>query len=155
LFKRTQSTRIGNLISSPLPITQSIIQGSGFGPVLYIIFKCCLTTWSNKNQLCLYADDATLLAPENTDIGIADEFQNVLQWADKNKLIINKSKTKQLIFRRPNLNLNQMPTYIPNIDVVDCVKLLGVFFGRVFNQMVHANFISGAANQSGYICLRF
>jgi hypothetical protein len=56
-----------------------------------------------------------------------------------------------LIFRRPNLKLNQMPIYIPNIDVVDCVKLLGVFVSSVFNQMVHVNFISGAANQRLYL----
>jgi hypothetical protein len=56
-----------------------------------------------------------------------------------------------LVFRTPNLNLNQMPIYIPDIDVVDCVKLLGVFVSSVFNQMVHVNCISGAANQRLYL----
>jgi hypothetical protein len=35
--------------------------------------------------------------------------------------------------------------------VVDCVKLLGVFVSIMFNQMVHVNFISGAANQRLYL----
>jgi hypothetical protein len=67
------------------------------------------------------------LAPEITDVSIADEFSNILHWAGINKLRINKAKTKQLIFRRPNIHLAQLPAYLPNIHVVGCIKLLGEF----------------------------
>ena len=38
LFGQTQSTVLCSRVSAPVAINHSIIQGSGFGPTLYIIF---------------------------------------------------------------------------------------------------------------------
>ena len=38
-----------------------------------------------------YADDATLLVPEKTDVQIQDEFNSITKWAADNKLKINFS----------------------------------------------------------------
>ena len=43
-----------------------------------------------------YADDATLLAPEKTDVQIQDESNSITKWAADNKLTINLSKTREL-----------------------------------------------------------
>ena len=43
-----------------------------------------------------YADDATLLVPEKTDVQIQDEFNSITKWAADNKLTINLSKTREL-----------------------------------------------------------
>jgi hypothetical protein len=58
---------------------------------------------------------------------MADEIDNILTWATNNKLTINKSKTKQLVFRRPNARSSVMPVCLPDIDLVDSVKILGVY----------------------------
>jgi hypothetical protein len=40
--------------------------------------------------------------PEKTNISIFREFENIKKWAVDNKMIINLSKTKEIVFRRPN-----------------------------------------------------
>ena len=44
-----------------------------------------------------------LLVPAYSDISLLSEFEHVKQWAADNKLIINISKTKELVFQRPSL----------------------------------------------------
>jgi hypothetical protein len=140
LFGRTQSTRIGSTTSTALRITRSIIQGSGLGPILYIINGSDLVTKSIDNILIMYSDDTNLLRPETSQISMADEFDNILTWATNNKLTINKSKTKQLVFRRPNARSSVMPVCLPDIDLVDSVKILGVYMHCFFNQAEHVSF---------------
>ena len=48
------------------------------------------------------------LVPENIDVDLADEFRHVIQWADDNKMIINQSKTTEIVFRRPSLSWPKM-----------------------------------------------
>ena len=64
-------------------INRWIVQGSGIGPNLFtvgIIAKqpLCLT-----NRITKYADDASLLVPENCDIDIYEEFKKLFKWSDK------------------------------------------------------------------------
>ena len=61
------------------------------------------------NHITKYADDASVLVPENKDVDLADEFKNVLKWAELNKLKINMSKTKELVFHRPNPKIFCLP----------------------------------------------
>ena len=151
LFGRTQSTLLCGRVSAPVAINRSIIQGSGFGPTLYIIFKSDLKTLSDLNKLCKYADDTNLLVPEKTDIDITAEFNNIIQWTVSNKLALNKSKTKQIVFRRPSARLSILPAPVLDIEIVESLKLLGVFVSSTFNQAEHVNFVCCIANQRLYL----
>ena len=64
LAVRTQATNIGNKISAAQLITCSIVQGSGLGPYLYIIYRSGLKTLSEINMLLMYAD---YLVPQNSN----------------------------------------------------------------------------------------
>jgi len=44
-----------------------------------------------------YADDTNLLVPAYSDVSLLSEFDHVQQWAADNKMIINISKTKELV----------------------------------------------------------
>ena len=92
LTGRTQAVSSDGKLSSWLPITQSIVQGSSIGPTLYIIFASDLKLLSAINFLCKYADDKTLMVPENTDISLEDELRHVMQWSVQNKLTLNFTK---------------------------------------------------------------
>jgi len=46
----------------------SIVQGSGIGPTLYIVMKSDLHVVSRTNKIIKFADDITILVPENTDV---------------------------------------------------------------------------------------
>jgi len=83
----------------------SIVKGSGIGPTLwacseirsrvlrstlerisehahYIVMKSDLHVVSRTNEIIKFADDTTILVPENTDVGLDVEFRHVSKWAD-------------------------------------------------------------------------
>jgi len=88
--------------SDPQPITSSIVQGSGIGPTLWLIMESDLHPLSDASLIFKYADDTNLLVPENTDCTLADEFSDIIRWADTNGLIINFDKSKELVLHRPH-----------------------------------------------------
>ena len=49
-------------------INRSIVQGSGIGPVLFIIFVVDLHTLSSHNNLSKHADETTLISTQTADI---------------------------------------------------------------------------------------
>ena len=152
LSGRTQSVKLDGKQSTWLPITQSIVQGSGLGPVLFIIFIAALCTLCDDNQLCKYADDLSLLNPETASIGLNAEFDNIKLWATLNKLSINLSKTKEIIFRRPGIQRplgHCLP--LPGIEQLDSVKLLGVILQSTLTFSNHINYILNIINQRYYL----
>ena len=78
------------------------------------------------NKLCKYADDTTLIVPSNSDICLTEEFDNVKNWAEENKLMINFKKTTEVVFRRPNPKLFIHPDPIDTVEQTTYCKLLGV-----------------------------
>jgi len=126
LTERNQAVKCGDILSFPMQINSGIIQGSGVGPTLYIIMESDLRTLSRRNYLCKYADDTNLIVPGNSDIGLHDEFSHICNWAKANKMIINLGKTKEIVFRRPNVRSFHMPLPISDIEQVDVVNLLGI-----------------------------
>jgi len=53
---------------------------------------------SRNNKLMKYADDTNLLVPENTNCTLSEEFDHIKDWAKGNKMVINMSKSKELVF---------------------------------------------------------
>ena len=76
LTGRTQQVKHRFQLSSPKPVNRGIVQGSGVGPMLYIVMKGDPKALSSNNLLFKYAD-TNLLVPEITDVDIKDEFNNV------------------------------------------------------------------------------
>jgi hypothetical protein len=102
--------------------------GSGIGPILYIIFASDLKTVSGNNKICKYADDTTLMVGELSDVNFETEFNNITEWASRNKLKLNLGKTKELIFHKPRAYCNALPVALPGITRVSEIKFLGVVF---------------------------
>ena len=63
----------------------------------------------------------------NTDVEMADEYRHITQWADDNKMIINVTKTKEIVFRRPSPKRFHMSPSVDGIELVAAAKLLGVW----------------------------
>jgi hypothetical protein len=119
--------------------------------IFFIIDTHDLKTVSDRNKLLAYADDADLLVPSNSDSTMADEFDNILTWTNNNKMAINISKTKQIIFRRPSMRRSEAINYIPGVEIVDCFKVLGIFVHENLNQSHHVNYVVSIANQRMYL----
>ena len=71
-------------------------------------------------------DDLTHLAfdPQCSSVSLEEEFQHVQRWSQINKLQINISKTKELVFRRPSARHCNVPQPLPFVEQVTVTKLL-------------------------------
>ena len=85
--------------------TSILVQGSGLGPMLYVVIESDLCTLSAMNVLVKYADDTNLLVPCDSDTELIDEFDNVKAWSSVNKMIVHLLKTKEIVFATPTPNL--------------------------------------------------
>lgn len=102
LTNRTQCVRINNVISSPLPVTRGVIQGSIIGPLLFLLVINHLCSLPLKGQIILYADDAVLLLPTKRTQDIATDVRNdmllIMSLFHERKLILNEKKTVFMCF---------------------------------------------------------
>ena len=102
LSNRSQFTEIGGFKSSELAIDISVLQGSILGPILFLCFinDLHLATWL---LTLLFADD-TAVIDSDTDlpaliIRVNGEIQKIANWFRSNKMSVNVSKTKYIVFR--------------------------------------------------------
>jgi len=151
LCHRKIIVKFNHLLSQPRSINRSIVQGSGIGPTLYIVHESDLQILSIINLLLKYADDTNLLVPEHTDISLTDEFENLKKWAHENKMIINYSKTKEIVFRRPNPRHSLYPDPLACIEQVCEAKLLGVVFNNKLTFETHVQYVLRQCNQRLYL----
>ena len=99
LSGRSQILKCEDQLSASAEINTSIVQGSGIGPMLFVVMESDLSTMSSVNIRLKYADDTSLLEPSDSDTDLVDEFDNTKQWAAQNHMVINLQKTKEVVFR--------------------------------------------------------
>jgi len=152
LTDRTQSTTINGVSSLIARITRSIIQGSVIGPNMFVAYIADLKAIGKTNHLCKYADDCTLLVPELCDVSLSEELEHIKKWCALNKLLLNLIKTIELIFRRPNINLEILPDCIYGINRVYCAKLLGVLIDDKLCFSQHVDYLIKICSQRFTYC---
>jgi large-conductance mechanosensitive channel len=103
------------------------------------------------NLLFKFADDTNLIVPQITDISARAEINNIRSWAFENKMEINWDKTKELVFRRPNIRQALLPDSMLNIEQVQEARLLGVEISGKFNFTSHVNYVLTVCAQRCYI----
>ena len=111
-----------------------------------------LRTLSLINRLVKYADDMTLVVPQHTDCSIDAELQNIVNWSEINKQNINTNKTKEIIFWRSGRppKVTTVPT-IPQIELVQQVRLLGVLLSSNLSFTPHIKYILAVTSQRFYL----
>jgi len=87
------------------------------------------------NILIKYAND--LLVPEHTECTLTEEFTRICDWPQHNKMRINITKTKELVFHRPHPTKFDISYALDGIVEERAAKLLGVFLS--FDE--HVNFV--------------
>ena len=98
-------------------------QGSILGPLLFLLLINDLANSSKLLFVLLFADDTTL---QISSSNIQDLFKiknkeliAVSEWFKANKLTLNISKTRYILFRKPNMTANfiDMSLYIDNSQI--------------------------------------
>jgi hypothetical protein len=118
LTERTQYVAYDDCNSSILPIKCGVPQGSILGPLLFIIYTNDIVQVNTKFKIIMYADDTTLYTTLDDFGGNIQEINrninlsltNIVDWFKLNKLSLNISKTKYMLFHSTQRN-------IPNLNI--------------------------------------
>jgi len=121
-------TKLSGEISMLANIRASVIQGSGLGPVLYLVMVAHLRPISDKNRMIKFADDTCLIVPAECAATSEDELAHIQDWAQGCNLSLNRAKTKEIIFRAKGRcgNSTLLPVACPGIESVEQLTALDV-----------------------------
>ena len=116
LSDRTQYVDMDGITSDHCRVTVGVPQGSILGPLLFLIYVNDLPNCTNLLDSTIFADDTSLASSFsvftlNGAVNVAtinSELDKVYTWLCVNKLSLNVSKTKYMIFEN-KLNRNAIP----------------------------------------------
>lgn len=176
LLNRVQKVDINGKFSTEKTLNISVLQGTILGPILFLCYINDIFTVTDMAAF-LFADDTSLLA-ENKNLNELTEYVNgelhkIANWFRSNKMAVNVSKTKYIIFRTRGMKIMEYHALYFNNNEINkahdplnvyqlervyldhpanehqTYKLLGVHFNEYLNFNKHCNYVSGKiANQS-------
>ena len=169
LSNRQQCTEIGNLQSKLDYVKNGVPQGSVLGPLLFLLYINDIILSSKICKFTLFADDTSLFySHKNKAEGskiLNEELSKIAEWLAANKLSLNVSKSKLLVFSNQrsinkndeHLNINTCvdsePDYSEESDAeiyingqklkeADHAKYLGTLIDNKLNWSYHINDVS-------------
>ena len=160
LTNRKQYVKINEVNSNLLPINTGVPQGSILGPLLFIIYINDFARASSIFDFICYADDTTLFSTLNNlvnaqninpDIIINKELAQINEWLEINKLSLNVTKTKFMVFHTQHKHRAIKP-HVPkinntNIEKVEQFKFLGLTLDSNLNWKKHSDNITNKCSQ--------
>ena len=137
---------IGGRLPEPRLIPSGVLQGNILGPIMFLLFINDLPL-ELKNDIGIYADNATLYASGSTLNEVEEKLKNdpeeASKWAKKNKIRIHQSKTRYNIICIPK-KLANSSKQITNLSLennklseVESERVLGVHIDSHLSWSVH------------------
>ena len=149
LSQRQQVVKIQDTLSSPLPLTVGVPQGSILGPVLFTLYVNDLFRVPKHCKPLGYADDTKIFLgfPSNKlhDVisAVNEDLKEILSWCCRNSLLVNPDKTKLLYVGVQQL-MRTLPATLPTATIlgteikpVTVTKDLGVHIDCYLNFNEH------------------
>ena len=102
LTHRKQTVQLKTEQSEERPVNCGVPQESILGPLLFILYVNDLPKVCSKTQVILYADDTAILCKGKNIAQIQNTLNSEMSlcsdWFTQNKLHLNVSKTKSMLF---------------------------------------------------------
>ena len=99
---RTQQVTINNMLSTFIPVTHGIAQGTVLGPILFILYINDIFKCTKYVKMSLFADDCVMyLSRNNWNVAhrrMQRDFDAMVDWTFCNNLRLNHDKTNAIIF---------------------------------------------------------
>lgn len=160
LVNRKISVKLGDITSTTNNLNLGVPQGSVLSPLLFILFindleshissefNFCLTMFADDTTICTTAESTEML--ESNANRLLALFYN---WCSSNKLIINTSKTKYIIFHNRTTELQNISPQLNNIllERVPNTKFLGLYIDENLSWTTHVDYVVGKLNSAYYV----
>ncbi|KAK1802734.1 hypothetical protein P4O66_021276, partial [Electrophorus voltai] len=155
LTDRPQSVKVGNCVSSTFTLSTGAPQGCVLSPLLYSLYTYDCTATSSSTIIVKFADDTTVmgLISDNDERAYLEEIKHLENWCQENNLLLNVSKTKELIV---DCSKKQERHYQPvrisgtTVERVDSFRYLGVHISQDLSWSCHTNSLAKKARQCLY-----
>ena len=148
LEKRTQQVKLCGCFGPTLEIPSGVPQGSILGPILFAAVMGAVNV-SSDATLVMYADDVTIIEPiiATSACVSSDNVKSFEEWIIACRMVINYSKSKQIIFKRRK----DCVATLPDIEHCDTVKVLGVHWDSALSWKVHFDNLLRVCAQRLYV----
>ncbi|KAK1792043.1 hypothetical protein P4O66_001822 [Electrophorus voltai] len=155
LTDRPQSLRVGNCVSSTLTLSTGAPQGCVLSPLLYLLYTYDCSATSSSTIIVKFTDDTVImgLISDNDERAYLEEIKHLENWSQGNNLLLNVSKTKELIVDcSKKQERHYQPVRINRIKVerVDNFRYLGVHISQDLSWSHHTNSLAKKACQHLY-----
>jgi hypothetical protein len=162
LTSRSFKVRVGSTYSRECAVECGVPQGSGCGPVCYLMHVNSLCGVLQHCSAHMFADDLCALRAgtdlEDTFRLVQQDIDAVVKWSHDNGIVLNADKTKFLLIRspylpfkniHPHLHAHTYPCLHKNmsdcichpIEKVKCITYLGMKVDEHLSWSHHVNFI--------------
>jgi len=166
---RKQAVKINGILSDILELKFGTAQGGVLGPIMFLIYINDLLQLDLYSSIYAYADDTALVCAAYNRESLLNKINldlaKVSQWLIDNKLLINTSKTKCILFfdqyvsnaSRQNmfkLNCHSHQCIYKcecfNIEIVESVKYLGLYIDQHLNWRIYIEHLSKKLRKINY-----
>ena len=146
LHERMQIVKFGHHKSNKLIISTGVPQGSILGPLLFLLYINDIENCSKIISFVMYADDTNAFHSDKCLKSLThvmqEEMNEVIKWLNVNKLSINTTKTKYIIFKSRNKKCDIEIDIKLNDNIIQQashIKFLGVILDRELTWKNHIN----------------
>ena len=129
LLHRPQSVKVNNSLSKHVILNTGAPQGCVLSPFLFTLFTNDCVSGNQSVRVVKFSDNATVIGCVNNanESVYREEVQRLVDWYKNYNLVLNISKTKEMIidFRKKKTPIH--PLFIDGAEVLqaDCVECLG------------------------------